>query len=178
MVVASHGSGFILRNPDAFLERYGVNPADVSTASAPASSTAEPYLFFKVAPADASLSATTVATLQRAVGTSHVMEGTNVTAESFYSSQGRIDDSFDDRNHHMVAAIRQHFPDGQTLEMETFQLLHLARCCVRPGGEIKATAAAIVVANRPTGSVIDGELLHRLESDGGRAILEAICHSA
>jgi hypothetical protein len=57
------------------------------------------------------------------------------------------------------------------MEMETFFLLHLARCCKVP---IKAAAAAIVVANRPTGTVMDGDLLDELEREGGEAVLKAI----
>ena len=55
--------------------------------------------------------------------------------------------------------------------METFNLLHLAKCSKI---QIKASAAAIVVANRISGNVIDGNLLDLLEEKGGKAILIAI----
>ncbi len=164
IVVASGGSGYITRNPDAFAHNYG--EAEDSSATRP-----EPYHLHKIAPASQDLSALITAKLNAAVGEKHTVNGTNVTAESFYSSQGRLDANFDDENESIMDTIRAAYPSATTLEMETFMLLHLARCSKI---SIKASAAAIVVANRPTGHVIDGDLLERLESEGGRAILQAI----
>lgn len=62
-------------------------------------------------------------------------------------------------------------PGVMSMEMETFQLLHMAHCSK---GSIKASAASIVVANRPTGKVVDGETLTHLESAGGKAIMQAL----
>ena len=64
-------------------------------------------------------------------------------------------------------------PSLRSMEMESFQLLALARGA-RPLGSIRAAAAAIVVANRPTGQVVDGDTLTRVESEGGRAIMDAL----
>jgi uridine phosphorylase len=164
IVVASGGSGYITRNPDAFAHNYGVT--EDSSAIRPA-----PYHLHKIAPASQDLSELITTKLNAAVGEKHTVNGTNVTAESFYSSQGRLDANFDDENGSIMDTIRAAYPSATTLEMETFMLLHLARCSKI---SIKASAAAIVVANRPTGHVIDGDLLERLESEGGRAILQAI----
>ena len=46
----------------------------------------------------------------------------NCTADSFYSSQGRIDPNFDDRNDSLIDEIAAKYPQTGTLEMETFQL--------------------------------------------------------
>ena len=46
----------------------------------------------------------------------------NATADSFYSSQGRTDANFDDRNETLIDEIIGKFPTATTLEMETFQL--------------------------------------------------------
>ena len=59
------------------------------------------------------------------------------------------------------------------MEMESFQLLHLARCATPPGS-IRAATAAIVCANRETAAVITTEGLHEVEEAGGRAVLEAV----
>jgi uridine phosphorylase len=101
-----------------------------------------------------------------------VREGVNVTAESFYSSQGRIDDNFDDDNAALIDSVVATYPEAKSMEMETFTLLHLALCSKTP---IYASAAAIVVANRRSAAVIKGETLTHLEEEGGRAILEAVC---
>lgn len=57
---------------------------------------------------------------------------------------GRIDPSFEDRNDDLVHEVRSRHPSAGTFEMETFQLLHLARIC-RKGG-VHASAASIVVS--------------------------------
>ena len=62
-------------------------------------------------------------------------------------------------------------PGVMSMEMETFQLLHMAACSK---GSIQASAASIVVANRPTGKVVAGDVLEHLESAGGRAIMTAL----
>lgn len=46
----------------------------------------------------------------------------NATADSFYSTQGRIDPSFDDRNENLIDDLSSRYPDVVTLEMETFHL--------------------------------------------------------
>lgn len=164
IVVASSGSGYITRNPDAFSNLYDGGAADPNV---------KPYNLHKVCPADTDLSNLVFSELvaNDKLEEKYIIRGTNVTAESFYSSQGRIDPGFDDRNQDIFHLVSQHYPTATTFEMETFMLLHLAKCSKVP---IKASAAAIVVANRPTGDVITGDSLILHEAEGGRAILEAI----
>ena len=57
------------------------------------------------------------------------------------------------------------------MEMETFTLLHLAKSCHIP---IKAPAAAIVLANRLSGKVVEGDVLKHIEEVGGKAVLHAV----
>lgn len=161
IVVSTGGSGYINRNPDYFMhERAGTCIVEP-----------QPYTFFELCPADAKLSAGLQRELISALGDT-ILTGVNVTAESFYSSQGRIDDKFDDDNDDVIASISSRYPNAMTLEMETFMLLHLAKCCKVP---IYASACAIVVANRCSASVVDGHTLDRLEVEGGKAILRTIC---
>ncbi|KAJ3845416.1 nucleoside phosphorylase domain-containing protein [Lentinula raphanica] len=56
-----------------------------------------------------------------------VGELVNASADSFYSSQGRLT-SFPDHNTHLVQELLQEVKDLGTLEMETFHLYHLAKC--------------------------------------------------
>ncbi len=51
-----------------------------------------------------------------------VRDGLNATACSFYSSQGRLDDAFDDRNDQVIAQLVAKYPDVHTMEMETYHL--------------------------------------------------------
>jgi uridine phosphorylase len=176
VVVASGGSGYVTRNPDAFAHNYD------ETSSADSASSLKKYNMAKVAPADARLSAAMEAELGRALHADELLmtdrtagdlvsSGTNVTAESFYSSQGRIDDEFDDGNETIIDEVCAFYPDARTMEMETFQLFHLAKCSKQP---FIASAAAIVVANRANNSTVSGERLSRVEEIGGRATLHAV----
>lgn len=85
---------------------------------------------------------------------------------------GRLDPNFDDGNENIIKDIIAAYPTAVSMEMETFTLLHLAKCSRET---IKASAAAIVVANRLSAKVIDGAALVRLEEHGGKAILNAVC---
>lgn len=163
VVVAAEGAAYICRNPDAFIHNY---TEESSTAAKE-----ESYHLSKIAPANAELSDLLVAALTEHIGTDSFRTGTNVTAESFYSSQGRIDPNFDDDNSNINALLVGHYPTARSLEMESYWLLHLAQCSKVP---IKATAAAMVLSCRPTGHVVDGPRIDELERKGGLAILQAL----
>jgi uridine phosphorylase len=155
--VASKGSGCINRNFDAFFEE----------------SKDSPYVCTRIAPANADLSALLSEKIGQNLGEDVVVEGCNVTADSFYSTQGRQDPHFDDQNEGVIAHIKNTYPEVRSMEMETFQLFHMAMCA-KASHSIAAAAAAIVVAHRETGQVVDGDTLSRLESEGGRSIMQAI----
>jgi len=101
----------------------------------------------------------------------NVQEGMNVTGDSFYGSQGRIDPNFDDKNEDVLDNVCSTYPDALTCEMETFQLLHLAQSSK---GTISASAAKIILANRVTAGVLDSQTMAKVESLGGQAVLHAI----
>lgn len=56
--------------------------------------------------------------------------------------------------------------------METYQFFHLAQCSKR--GRMRAGAACIVLANRVTNEFLGADEKHRLEVEGGKAILDAV----
>lgn len=178
VVVATEGSAYVTRNPDAFVHRY--NSADVAKTDI------NKYHMYDICPADPVLSSMVTARLQANLSTDQelnesvdnrdknvwVAQGANVTAESFYSSQGRIDPNFEDGNDDLIKQIVSKYPNARTMEMETFVLFHLAKSCNVP---IYASAAAIVVANRNNNSTVDGNRLERVEELGGKGVLEAVC---
>jgi len=163
--VASKGSGYVTRNPNAFADLY-FNPSPSSSETHIA-----PYDYHTIAPADEEFSALVVKLLSESIGVDTVVQGVNVTADSFYSSQGRIDERFHDSNPNLFQQVHEHYTEAQSMEMETFQLFHLAKCCTT---SIKATAAAVIVANRITNHVIEDEMLMKLEKLGGKAVLQAV----
>lgn len=160
VIVATEGSALIQRNPDAFFP-----DADE-----------QPYFISRVCPADPEISATVTEKLQAAFKAadiaSAVRTGLNITADGFYATQGRRDPNFDDRNADLIEKVMERFPSASSMEMETFQLLHLAACSK---GQIRAAAAAIALANRHTRTVVSENLVHQLEVVGGEAVLDAIC---
>eukprot|EP01111_Echinosteliopsis_oligospora_P010075 TRINITY_DN3073_c0_g1_i2.p1 TRINITY_DN3073_c0_g1~~TRINITY_DN3073_c0_g1_i2.p1 ORF type:complete len:310 (+),score=73.18 TRINITY_DN3073_c0_g1_i2:51-932(+) len=101
-----------------------------------------------------------------------VVRGVNATADSFYSSQGRIDSAFDDDNDNLIDTLLVKYPDIASLEMESFQLMHLAHCS--RGHSVKAAAATIVLAQRKSNVFLDNESKHRLEKAGGEVCLQSL----
>lgn len=165
VVVSSLGAGYVARNPDHFhqtgSDRYGTDP----------------YFYFNPVEADAELSALLEAGLREGMssvpGAGPVLPGFNITADSFYSSQGRIDDRFHDDNNDLFEHVFKHYPHATSMEMETFTLLHLAKTSKIP---IRATAAAMVVANRRSSVVVLEDVFDQIESVGGRTVLHTVAH--
>ena len=106
----------------------------------------------------------------------NVVSGLSATADSFYSSQGRIDSNFDDHNGNLVAEVSKKHPNIINMEMESFHLLDLARCTLKSSNKIAACAVAVVVATRPTGEVADTRMLAEVEAWGGKAILRGLAN--
>ena len=127
--VSTLGSINVTRNPDAF--------APGALAEAP-----EYWLSLPV-PAHAELSMLLTESLREEVGEGSVIGGMNATCDSFYSSQGRQGSHFDDANEDLIDEVNAFSSDIVTMEMETFQLLHLARSARQP---MAAAAAVICVA--------------------------------
>mmetsp|Transcript_20567 Transcript_20567/g.34602 ORF Transcript_20567/g.34602 Transcript_20567/m.34602 type:complete len:295 (-) Transcript_20567:89-973(-) len=160
IVVASKGSMLVTRNYSYF-----------ASSGAAKSGGAVPYTFHEKAAANSEMSANLQRELIESCGAERVRAGLNVTADSFYSSQNRIDPNFDDENHTVVDDVVAQEPDALTMEMETYLLFHLAECSKIP---IHATAASIVVANRKSSNVIDEPTLLFLEANGGVAALKTL----
>eukprot|EP01112_Ceratiomyxa_fruticulosa_P008369 TRINITY_DN216_c0_g1_i1.p1 TRINITY_DN216_c0_g1~~TRINITY_DN216_c0_g1_i1.p1 ORF type:complete len:297 (+),score=60.55 TRINITY_DN216_c0_g1_i1:128-1018(+) len=131
-------------------------------------STEPPYFFSKPVSSDKELSKLLLSHLKSPYG---VVSGLNATADSFYSSQGRIDPNFDDRNSTLIDDILKAHPNLISLEMETFKLLHLALCS---HGTISAAACTIVLAQRYSGVFLSNEEKHELEKSCGLACLDSL----
>ena len=172
VVANTPGAVYVQRNYDAFNFEAGVPPG-------------EPYHVSGIAPADPELASHVCDALKKALGPKAI-EGLNASADSFYGSQGRNDPYFFDRNEDVVEKVMTKHPDAASMEMESFQLLHLANCSTElgdrrsseyiqlDGKSIRAATAAIVCANRGTAEVITTEALHELEDVGGKAMLTAV----
>ena len=158
------GSVSLRRNYDAFTA--AASPESPSTGPDAAYEISRP-----VAP-DTALAKSIQEHLTEALS-GQVFEGLNVSCDSFYGSQGRVDEQFEDRNDALLAQVTK--LDAISMEMESFQLLHLAACSK---GSIRACTSAIVAANRKTGDAITNDVLRERETVGGRAILRAVASVA
>eukprot|EP00933_Yihiella_yeosuensis_P065888 TRINITY_DN6989_c1_g2_i1.p1 TRINITY_DN6989_c1_g2~~TRINITY_DN6989_c1_g2_i1.p1 ORF type:complete len:319 (+),score=65.28 TRINITY_DN6989_c1_g2_i1:61-1017(+) len=159
MSVASTGAVLVQRNYGHFHNPGSQGPM--------------PYLISEPCEPDKDLNDLLASQLKEDLGADQVHEGMNATADSFYGAQGRIDPAFHDDNAGLVDEVLKKYPQAITMEMETFQLLHLARSC-RPKGNMRAAAAVVNVANRTTGDVVGEEALRAAEKNGGKAILKAL----
>lgn len=112
---------------------------------------------------------------------------TNLSADDFYPTQGRTSDDFVDDNDGLLAALQQkHSLD--TLEMETFMLIHLAHChnvmSARkeaqkglPAGSaprIQASAMQMCFINRHEDVMITPQEVHTAEDWTSLSVLEAV----
>ncbi|GKT27768.1 hypothetical protein ADUPG1_000168 [Aduncisulcus paluster] len=115
----------------------------------------DPYIFTK--PVEASkplfsgLKSEVELCLKSFESISHV--GVDASADSFYSSQGRIDSAFDDENEAVIGDLMKKYPETKSLEMESFTLFDLATCCRK--SEIHAASVAIVIAQRKSGEFLE-----------------------
>ncbi|KAM0751293.1 purine and uridine phosphorylase [Meredithblackwellia eburnea MCA 4105] len=113
----------------------------------------------------------------------------HASADTFYSSQGRIDESFVDDNQQLITGLTTHFPELSSMEMETGHLYHLASIASPSKGHIAAVSCHMIFASRvpPHGhghgedvvqqleqSFITPQQVEQLEPVAGRACLEAV----
>jgi len=157
LTIASGGSILVRRDPDSFLpESEGKLPY---------------YAFSKPILPDAKLSKILCEKMKSNLTSSSVVEGLNATADSFYSSQGRVDPNFHDHNNTLIDEVVAKYPETVSIEMETFQLFDLA---TNSHSTIKASAATIVLAQRRSGEFLDNETIKKLEKEAGIACLLAL----
>ncbi|GAX77180.1 hypothetical protein CEUSTIGMA_g4626.t1 [Chlamydomonas eustigma] len=157
-LIIAHSSINIRRNPDAW--------SDLSTASMlPA------YMFTLPVQADPHIVRLLAEEASSTMGASNVISGLNATADSFYSSQGRVGGNFDDRNEGLIEEMCEKYPDMVSLEMETFHLLDMARCS---GGRVRAAGMCLALADRKSNEMLEYARLEQLEVEAGLAALRAL----
>jgi len=104
-----------------------------------------------------------------------VVSGTDITCDTFYGGQGRHDAQFDDRNQQLLDSMQKQFPDSSSLQMETYQLFHLAD--IIRGRTIHAAALAIVLAQRHSNEFLPHNRKQELEQVCGISALKALVAS-
>jgi len=160
LAVSSPGSVMVKRNPDAFRQVQGSQPVPDQCPH---------YSVMLPALSDPVLSDLLYEELQGK--SKFALKGMNISADSFYSSQGRPSKYFDDCNAEVMSQVKALYPDALTMEMETFHLLDLAS---NSSNSIVATAVSLVLANRHDKRVIDMGLKTLATHQGSSAVLNAI----
>jgi len=100
-----------------------------------------------------------------------VVEASDVTTDSFYGSQGRIDTFFNDHNETLIDHIVQVYPDTGSIQMETFQLFHLTKLSKN---KIQSGACAIVLAQRRSNKFLDHDSKNKVERMAGMACIDTL----
>jgi len=103
-----------------------------------------------------------------------VVRASDITTDSFYSGQGRIDKNFDDQNTGLVDNVSTNHPDVGSFQMETYTMYFLSKICKL--STIHSSACGIVLAQRQSGAFLTHEVKHKLEKQTGAAILETLIH--
>lgn len=172
VVVSGKGSIMVRRNPDAFFaDNNGKLPYYDISRIMPASERLSQALLEeanKLVPKMKEHRAIAEAKDHDKIS---VYDGINVTACSFYSSQGRLDPAFDDFNETILEDIKKKYPDVYTMEMESYHLLDLAH---NSKGSIQAATMAITLSDRTSGYVISNDLLSNQETTFGAAVLDCL----
>jgi len=156
---------YFQKNPDSFDE---ASRNDDSTKEERADTH---YHLCKVLHPDTELTKLLLSNLHSKVIKHRVLEGTNCSADTFYSSQGRSDDNFRDYNSKVIDDLVEKHPDVVSIEMETFHLFDMARVSKN---RIVVSANAIILAQRRSNVVLSFDELHVLEMQAGEAALNAL----
>ncbi|KAG0344742.1 hypothetical protein BG004_004204 [Podila humilis] len=146
----------------------------------------KPYHMSRAYDADAEITKTLTKNMAAVLGEGHVWSGVNATADSFYSSQGRQDANFVDKNEDLFEQLVAHEPNTQSLEMETFVLYALAKSStaaplkhsalvnVHNNNSIRAAGCMMVFAQRKTNAFITKEDVARVEPLAGKAVFDSL----
>lgn len=105
-----------------------------------------------------------------------IIEASDATTDSFFSSQGRLDGNFDDRNAFLIDEVQERYPETGSIQMETFHLFHLAKLNEYAKEEkiMRVASCAIVIAQRQSDDFLSKEAKNMVEIQAGNACLEAL----
>lgn len=84
-------------------------------------------------------------------------EGLNGTTDSFYSSQCRKDEKFNDRNQHLFKAIKEKHPEAATMEMENYVMYGLSRMSRANDVHVASTSIAVVSKQEKDKYLVDAK---------------------
>lgn len=97
--------------------------------------------------------------------------GPDTSADTFYASQGRVDDNFDNRNGEVISTILKQNPEALSFEMESYLLAFLASL---PNSNMKTAAICLTLAQRTSGDFLPNEKKYEMELFAGQTLLDVL----
>lgn len=173
LAIPSMGSVMVQRNYNYPFSFSNKSMVSINLTDAAFNNDDQPYLISITYSPDKVLTDLLLLQAKHEVGASKVKQVLNASSDSFYSSQGRTDDDFCDKNSRLILELKSR--NVSTLEMETAQLFHLASCITTEDRRIDASAIQIVLANRLKNDLLlDMHSRHQLELTACRAAMSAL----
>lgn len=100
------------------------------------------------------------------------ISGTTFSADTFYGSQGRIDDSFVNNNENLIQKVLETDQNALNFEMEAFVFAFLAEAF--PNVHLKVGAVCIILADRKNGNFLDNDEKYSMEEKAAKVLLKII----
>ncbi|CAB4380938.1 purine and uridine phosphorylase [Rhizophagus irregularis] len=121
-VIVPSGAFSVTKNYDYFI--HGIDTKDAFPI------VDSPYNISKITYCDREMCEMLQREFSKVLTTTPIFSGLNASTDSFYSSQGRLDDNFLDENHDVINSVFQKYPNALTMDMETFILYHLSNISI------------------------------------------------
>jgi uridine phosphorylase len=98
--------------------------------------------------------------------------GPDTSADTFYPSQGRLDDNFVMENEKVIPTLLEQDKDALSFEMESYLLAFLANRF--PEAQLKTAAVCLTLAQRTSGDFLDNDRKSAMELAACSALLETL----
>lgn len=100
-----------------------------------------------------------------------VQTGLTLSCDSYYSSQGRVDPEFNDRNENLMDYFVKQLPNLKAIEMESFHLVYLSKLAK---SEIITASVVFILAQRFSNKFLGNKEKESIEKIVGEAIFSAL----
>lgn len=98
--------------------------------------------------------------------------GPDTSSDTFYSSQGRIDDSFVMNNSELISTLLKKEPEALSFEMESYLLAFLSNKF--PEANLRTAAVCLTIAQRTSGDFLDNDTKYAMEMAASNALLTTL----
>lgn len=100
-----------------------------------------------------------------------VQTGLTLSCDSYYSSQGRVNPDFDDRNENLMDYLVNKLTNLKAIEMESYHLVYLSKIAKT---EIVTASVVFVLAQRFSNKFLGNKEKESIEKIVGEAIFSSL----